>query len=164
MLQEAETWAEEYNVTFSTDPDPLKSKCKLIFMCGKNTRLPKPAPISLSGRALPWVASATHLGHEIHESGDMAFDAKVKRAQYIGKSVEVRDIFNFASSPEVLTAKDKYCTSYYGCLAGWDLGSTAAKSYFAAQQVGVKLAWGVPRGTRTYLLQQCLAPGATSRS
>ena len=24
------------------------------------------------------------------------------------------------------------------------------------------MAWGVPRGTRTYLLQQCLAPGATS--
>ena len=71
MLQEAEALAEEYNVTFSTDPDPLKSKCKLIFMCGKNTRLPKPAPISLCGRALPWVASATHLGHKIHESGDM---------------------------------------------------------------------------------------------
>ena len=71
--------------------------------------------------------------------------------------MEVRDIFNFASPPEVLTAQDKYCTSYYGCLAGWDLGSTAAKSYFAAQQVGVKLAWGVPRGTRTYLLQQSLA-------
>ena len=74
----------------------------------------------------------------------------------------MRDIFGFASPPEVLTAQDKYCTSYYGCLAGWDLGSAAAKSYYAAQQVGLKLAWGVPRGTRTYLLQQCLAPGATS--
>ena len=162
MLQEAEAWAAEYNVTFSTDPDPLKSKCKLIFMCGKNQRLPKPATISLCGRALPWVATATHLGHEINETGDMAYDAKVKRAVYIGKSVEVRDIFSFASPPDILTALDKYCTSYYGCLAGWDLGSAAAKSFFSAQQVGVKLTWGVPRGTRTYLLQQCLAPGATS--
>ena len=92
----------------------------------------------------------------------MTYDSKVKRAQYIGKSVEVRDSFGFATPPEVLTAMDTYCTSYYGCLAGWDLGSDASKSYYAAQQVGVKLAWGVPRGTRTYLLQQCLAPGATS--
>ena len=76
--------------------------------------------------------------------------------------MEVRDSFGFATPPEVLTAMDTYCTSYYGCLAGWDLGSDASKSYFAAQKVGVKLAWGVPRATRTYLLQQCLAPGATS--
>ena len=26
----------------------------------------------------------------------------------------------------------------------------------------MKLAWGVPRATHTYLVQQCLAPGATS--
>ena len=29
-------------------------------------------------------------------------------------------------------------------------------------QGGVKLAWGVPRTTHTYFVQQCLAPGATS--
>ena len=27
--------------------------------------------------------------------------------------------------------------------------------------MGVKLAWGVPRATYTYFVQQCLAPGAT---
>ena len=162
MLKEAELWAAEFNVTFSTDPDPKKSKSKLIFMCGSNKRLAKPAAISLCGRALPWVASATHLGHELHESGDMTYDSKVKRAQYIGKSVEVRDSFGFASPPEVLTALNLYCTSYYGCLAGWDLGSATAGAFFSAQTVGIKLAWGVPRATRTYLVQQCLAPGATS--
>ena len=162
MLNEAELWAQEFNVTFSTDPDPKKSKSKLIFMCGSDKRLAKPAAISLCGRALPWVASATHLGHEIHESGNMTFDGQVKRAQYIGKSVEVRESFGFASPPEVLTALNIYCTSYYGCLAGWDLGSAAASAFFSAQTVGVKLAWGVPRATHTYFVQQCLAPGATS--
>ena len=162
MLNEAELWAQEFNVTFSTDPDPKKSKSKLIFMCGSDKRLAKPAAISLCGRALPWVASATHLGHEIHESGNMTFDGQVKRAQYIGKSVEVRESFGFASPPEVLTALNIYCTSYYGCLAGWDLGSAAVSAFFSAQTVGVKLAWGVPRATHTYFVQQCLAPGATS--
>jgi hypothetical protein len=162
MLREAELWAAEFNVTLSTDPNPKKSKSKIIFMCGHNKRLAKPVPLSLCGRVLPWVASATHLGHEIHESGEMTYDSQVKRAQYIGKSVEVRDSFGFASPPEVLTALNLYCTSYYGCLAGWDLGSAAAAAYFSAQTVGIKLAWGVPRATRTYLVQQCLAPGATS--
>ena len=162
MLKEAELWAADFNVTFSTNPDPKKSKSKLIFMCGINKRLAKPADISLCGRALPWVASTTHLGHEIHESGKMTYDAQVKRAQYIGKSVEVRESFGFASPPEVLTALNIYCTSYYGCLAGWDLGSAAAASFFSAQTVGVKLTWGVPRATHTYFVQQCLAPGATS--
>ena len=162
MLREAELWEAEYNVTFSTDPDPRKSKSKLIFMCGTNKRLQKPAAISLCGRALPWVSSATHLGHELHESGDMTHDSKIKRAQYIGKSVEVRESFGFASPPDVLTALNLYCTSYYGCLAGWDLGSAASSAFFSAQKTGVKLAWGVPRATHTYLVQQCLAPGATS--
>ena len=61
MLREAELWAADFNVTFSTDPDPKKSKSKLIFMCGHNKRLAKPAPISLCGRVLPWVASATRV-------------------------------------------------------------------------------------------------------
>ena len=41
-------------------------------------------------------------------------------------------------------------------------GGKVRTAYFSAQTVGVKLAWGVPRATRTYLLQQCLAPGTTS--
>ena len=38
----------------------------------------------------------------------------------------------------------------------------SAGAYYSAQAVGIKLAWGVPRATHTYLVQQCLAPGATS--
>ena len=53
MLCKAEKWAEEYNVTFSTDPDPKRSKSNLIHMVGLHTNLPKPAPISLCGQTLP---------------------------------------------------------------------------------------------------------------
>ena len=116
----------------------------LIFMCGSDKRLAKPAAISLCGRTLPCVASATHLGHEKPESGNKTLDCQVKRAQDIWKSVEVRESFGFTSLPDVLTALNIYCTSYYaivyGCLAGWDLGSAAAAAFFSAQTVGVKLA------------------------
>ena len=128
-------------------------------MCGSDKRLAKPAAISLCGRALPWVASATHLGHELHESGNMTFDGQVKQAQYIRKSVEVRESFGFASPSEVLTALNIYCTSYYGCLAGWDLGSAAAGAFFSVQTVGVKLAWGVPRAHTPTLCSSAWPPG-----
>ena len=41
----------------------------------------KPSPLQLSGTPLPWASSATHLGHENHESGDM--DTRIKRWQFI---------------------------------------------------------------------------------
>ena len=35
MLGVCEAWAKESNVLFSTDPNPTKSKSKVIFMCGQ---------------------------------------------------------------------------------------------------------------------------------
>ena len=44
----------------------------------------------------------------------------------------------------------------------WDLGGEKAGQVFNSWTTAIKLAWGVPRGTRTYLVQQVLAPGITS--
>ena len=47
----------------------------------------------------------------------------------------------------------------------WDalsLRSLATNMYFNTWTTNVKLAWGVPRNTRTYLVQTVLAPGSTS--
>jgi hypothetical protein len=106
---------------FSTDPDPRKSKTKCIFFCGTKKTLRKPAPLTLCGRELPWVASATHLGHELHESGSMEYDAVLKRAIFINQSVEIRETFYFASPVEIISAFKVYCSSFYGCML-WDLG------------------------------------------
>ena len=86
MLATCEKFALMNNLRFSTDPNPAKSKSKCIFICGKKTNLPKPVPLTLYGEKLPWVASATHLGHELHESGLMEHDARQKRAEFILKS------------------------------------------------------------------------------
>ena len=94
---------------------------KLIYMCGNNTRLTKPAAISLCGEVLPWVESADHLGHVLHQSGTMDHDVKRKRAEYISKCVQVHEMLKFAIPVEILHATDIYCSSYYGSLASWDL-------------------------------------------
>ena len=148
MMEEVEKFAESSNITFSTDLEPTKSKSKVIFVCGKETRLPKPAPISLCGQLLPYVSTASHLGHKLHESGLMDHDARVKRAQYIGELVEVRETYSFASPVEVLRAADLYCSSYYGSLV-WDLSSNAAKQFFNCWTTNVKLTWNLPRNTRS---------------
>ena len=67
MVAFCESWALENNVFFSSDPDPNKSKSKVVYMCGQNSGLAKPSPLFLGGSVLPWVPTATHLGHELHE-------------------------------------------------------------------------------------------------
>ena len=104
MLNTCESFALRNNLQFSTDPNPAKSKTKCIFMTGKRKNLPKPVPLVLSGKELPWVTSATHLGHEFHESGNMEYDTSIKRAEFIRKSSDIRETFFFASPVEVVHA------------------------------------------------------------
>ena len=161
MLGVCEAWAEDCNVHFSTDMDPSKSKSKVIFMCGQRKDLSKPAPVTLCGRPLPYVQSATHLGHELHESGNMEFDTRVKRTQFISNSFEVREVFSFASPPEVLGALKTYTCSFYGSNL-WDLGGVMACQVYNSWWTSMKLAWEVPRATRRYLAQQVLSCGLSS--
>ena len=114
MLNTCERFALRNNLQFSTDPNPAKSKTKCIFMIGKKKNLPKPVPLILSGKELPWVATATHLGHELHESGSMDHDCHVKRAEFISKSTDIRETFAFASPVEVLRAVKVFAGDLYG--------------------------------------------------
>ena len=161
MLDKCEAYAIKYNIMYSTDPDPIKSKSKCIFVCGTRKNLSKPVPLTLCGQKLPWVSTATHLGHELHESGSMEHDAEIKKAMFINQSVEIRETFNFASPNEVILALKVYCTSFYGCML-WDLGGEKASQVFNAWKTAIKLTWRVPRATRTFLLQNTSVPGLTS--
>ena len=102
MLNICESYADRHNIMFSTDPVPSKSKTKCTFVSGQARNLSKPDPLTLCGRDLPWVTTATHLGHELHESGTMEHDSLVKRAVFIRNSTEVREVFGFANPVEVL--------------------------------------------------------------
>ena len=81
MLDKCQEYASEHNIMFSTDPNPNKSKTECIFVCGTKKNLVKPAPLTLCGTELPWVSTATHLGHELHETGSMEHDALVTNAR-----------------------------------------------------------------------------------
>ena len=114
MLNTCQRFASKYNLQFSTDPNPSKSKTKCIFVSGQARRALKPAPLFLDGKELPWVSSALHLGHVLHESGSMEQDILAKRATFIRESTEIRETFAFASPVEVLRAVKLHAGCHYG--------------------------------------------------
>ena len=140
MLKICEEYAHENNLEFSTDPDPAKSKSKCIFMQG-HMRQPKPVNLQLYGVDLPWVRTATHLGHELSENCNMEEDMKCKRGEFIDNSTGVREAFSFAQPNQILEAVRTYCCSLYGAMT-WSLFTEKAKQVFNTWSTCVKLAWG----------------------
>ena len=156
MLELCDKYAVSHNLEFSTDPDPAKSKSKCIFMCGSSRNVSYPVKVQLNGNDLPWVETGTHIGHELHQMCNMDFDIKTKRAKFINTSSDIIDIFRFAHPDQVLRAISLYCGHCYGSML-WDLSSELAGQFFISWKTSVKIAWRVPRGTHTYLVNHLFA-------
>ena len=115
-----------------------------------------PDPLHLLGEELPWVNSVEHLGHTLQQDCTMDLDAKHKRAAFIDKSSDIRDVFHFAYPEQKLKACQVYVSDVYGFML-YDLASQASQSYLKSWNTFVKLAWDVPRDTYTYLVENVLA-------
>ena len=130
-------------------------------MCGSMTCRDYPAPVQLNGRDLPYVTSAAHLGNELTQACNMEQDCRMKRANYIDKTVSIRDTFSFAEPEQVLQAIEKYCGDHYGAML-WPFDSDITGQYFRCWSTAVKLVWDVPRGCHTYLVENLLAANFVS--
>ena len=160
MLKTCEEFAWRHNIGFSTHPDPKQSKTKCLYMCGNVNVRTYPAPLTLDGHCLPFVTTATHLGHELCQDCTMDQDSKIKRAQYIDRSTDVREMFGFANPAQVLSAIETYCGDHYGAM-NWNLYGESFGRYVRCWNTCVKLVWNVPRSTHTYFVS-ALARGAPS--
>ena len=155
MLKVTEQFAQDKNIVFSTHENPNKSKSKCLWFTGKgNTDYP--VPLQLNGRALPWVTSATHLGHELRQECSMDHDAWCARAKFIDKAVTTREMFSFARPAEIFTATATYCSDFYGSNL-WDLYGDRAQQCYRAWNTNVKLAWDMPRSTHTWVVDNLLS-------
>ena len=47
----------------------------------------KPTPLKVYGGDLPWISSASHLGNELNDMGNMEQDCLKKRARFIDSSI-----------------------------------------------------------------------------
>ena len=118
-----------------------------------------PSPLVLNGVTLPWKESAVHLGHTMQQNLSFDADAAARRAGFIGRSVEVREQFSFASPEHVLKAVRILCCHGYGAVL-WRLNSASASSYFKAYNSCVKRVFRLPLNTFTYLVEGHLNSGA----
>ena len=134
------------------------SKTKCLFMCGSMTERNYPAPLRLNNRVLPFVTSATHLGHELSQDASMDQDTKVKRAGFIDRSTNIRETFAFADPQQVIRAVETSCCDHYGSML-WRLYDEPAAKYFRCWNTLVKLVFNVTRQTHTYLVTDLLAAG-----
>ena len=82
-------YASEHNLNFSVDPSPAKSKSK-IYMCGTLTNVDYPDNLQLYDHVLPWVQQADHLGHVLSQLCNMESNARIMKAKYIEKTIDVR--------------------------------------------------------------------------
>ena len=156
MLETCEQYALQHNLQFSSDPNPAKSKSKCIYFTGKLRNVSEPDPLCLFGEELPWVDSAEHLGHTLHKDCTMDMDARIKRANYIDKTCDIRNTFKFAHPDQIVKAGQLYCSDAYGFML-YDLSSQASQSFLKCWNTFVKLAWDVPLDTYTYLVENSLA-------
>ena len=161
MVDVCQSYAVEHNLVFSTDPVPALSKTKCILFCGRQGRVRYPDPVQLDGKDLPWVESAVHLGHTLHQLVSMEKDCTRARAKYIERTVQLRQGLSFANPDQVLKAAQIYCTDGYGSMI-WNLESAASEQLFKSWNTMVKLIYEVPRSTYTYLVEGHLAAGHTS--
>ena len=165
VLQQMVTICERYgaahNLVFSTDPVPAKSKTKCLLFCGRKNNVNFPAAVHLDGKDLPWVESAEHLGHTLHQSVTMDKDCLRARARFIDKTVEVREKFAFAHPSQTIKVVKTLCCDGYGSML-WELKSDPVEQLFRCWNTCVKLAWGVPRSTFTFLVEGYFAKGETT--
>ena len=163
MLAKCENFATENNIRFSTDENPSKSKSKALYVVGQKGNFEKPVPLMLCGKALPWVDKCEHLGHNFNVRNSMEQDCRMKRSKFIEDAVKIREQFKFAHPKEIIDATETYCSSFYGHNL-WGLRGEAANMLYSSWRTNVKLAWNLPRGTRSYFIDNLLAPGITPPS
>ena len=80
----------------------------------------------------------------------------MRRGAYIGETVELLNVFQYAHPMQKLAAVKTYSCSFYGSNL-LDLYGPAACQLYRAWQVTVRDAWDVPRQTRTYIVDHLLS-------
>ena len=126
-----------------------------MYITGRKNEGVKPVPLSLCDKPLPWVDQCLHLGVTLSVTGKMDDDCKIKRAEFIGKSLQVREKFAFAHPCELVEVTDKYCSAFYGSNL-YDLRGESARMMYASWRTCQKMVWKLPRETKSYFIPHVL--------
>ena len=150
MINTCAEYAEDHNLTFSTDKNPNKSKTKCMIFLKKQRVI---EPLKLNGNDLPFTSTAKHLGHFLDNSRySIKKDMKTKRAMVVQKNSEICQEFSFTHPTTKLRLNQIYNFSYTGSQL-WDLFCQEAVSLEKSYNVSVRIMLGLPVATHKYLIQ-----------
>ena len=143
MLDIAEKYVRDHSISFSTNPEPSKSKTKGMIFSKKPLKY-SPEPLLLNGNPLPWVEKAMYLGNQVTTVMDgLCKDTKVKRARYIERNIEISQEFPSAH-PEVKCKINKIYNSSFPGSVLYDLTSDSVRQLVNSWSVSVRHMWGLP--------------------
>ena len=151
MLRTCETYANDFNLIFSTDTNPNKSKTKCIAFLQQRRELKKP---KLCGNMLPWVDSVKHLGNTIENktNGILSQDIRVKRAQFIQRCNEIIQELYFAHPRTKLQINCIYNTHFTGSVI-WNLFSKEFTMIENTWNVSIRKIFNLHRETHRYFIE-----------
>ena len=153
MMDTASKYVAEHKISFSTNPNPIKSKTKGIVFSERKLRF-EPVTVKLDGVPLPWVENSKYLGNKLtSEMNGFSSDIREKRARFIERNCELNQEFSFAH-PEVKTKLNRiYNRSFPGSVL-WDMTSSNAKMIVNSWSVAVRHMWNLPLNAHRYLIEQ----------
>ena len=150
MVKICEEFAKSKSLSFSTNPDPAKSKTKCIIFSKK--KIAGVSPILLNGDPLPWVMEVKHLGNILQADNSMKVDCVAKRGKFIGKVNSFLQEFHYVAPGTFLKLLNIYGTSFYGSNL-WDLYSQDVDRIYKSWNVTVRNVFSLPWTTHRYLIE-----------
>ena len=152
MIQESEKYAEEFNFTFSTNKDPVKSKTKCIIFSKNQNQRTGIDKVILNGTPLPWVDDVNHLGNLLQSDNSFKQDCVVKRGKFIGKVHTLMQEFHFVSPKVMLELLKIYTTSFYSSSL-WNLCSAECQKIFTSWNITIRHIFKLPYRTHSYFIE-----------
>ena len=150
MLRTCEEYASTHNLKFSTDPDPVKCKTKLMAFLRRPRELPS---LLLCGVELPWVDKIKHLGNNITNTIEgNQFDIRVKSAMYIDKCNSLSQEFYFTHPVTKVHINTIYNSHFTGSQL-WGVNSKEMEKLESAYNKSIKLMFGLPFQTHRYFVE-----------
>ena len=152
MIWTCEKFAKSHNLQFSTDPNPVKCKTKLIAFSKHKDNLPT-AKVYLCGNVLPWVDNVKHVGNTLTAFVDgMQKDMMIKRAQYIENVNCLQQEFHFAVPKTLWKLNMIYNFHFSGC-AVWDLSTISFDKFIYSIHKSFKVMFDLPYATHRYFFE-----------
>ena len=151
MLKVCEQYAKKYNLAFSTNENPNKSKTKCMAFLHKERELRR---LKLCGNDLPWVQKGKHLGVKIENKKNRILNGDImeKRACYIQRNNELMQEFWFTHSSTKAFINRVYNSHFYGSVL-WNLFEKEAGMLYNTWSVSVRKMFGLDRRTHRYLVE-----------